>query len=104
MNTVIQRIFGTQQTAKADKSPNRMPIEQLRTSLQAVLHDCTDMRTQRVIYKINLARTAGDLWLLRSDLHQCVSQTHNQSEAAQRINSLIPAFEGWLPSGQLIRI
>ena len=106
MNTVIKRIFGMAAPAFSDsgRQVNRLPIEQVRESLQALLHDCRCMRSQRVLYKINVAQTPAELWLLRSDLHQCIAQTHSQSEAAERINSLIEVFEGWLPAGQLLRI
>lgn len=106
MNTVIQRILGIAAPAFSDsgRQVNRVPIEQIRESLLALLHDCRDMRTQRIIYQIKVAKTPADLWLLRSDLHQCIAQTHSQSEAAERINSLIEVFEGWLPAGQLLRI
>ncbi|SDN10841.1 hypothetical protein [Polaromonas sp. JS666] len=106
MNTVIQRILGFAAPAFSDsgRPVNRVPVEQIRESLLALLHDCRDMRTQRLIYKVNVAKTPADLWLLRSDLHQCIAQTHSQSEAAERINSLIEVFEGWLPAGQLLRI
>lgn len=106
MNTVIKRILGMATPAFSDsgRAVNRLPIEQIRESLQALLHDCRCMRSQRVLYKINVAQTPADLWLLRSDLHQCIAQTHSQSEAAVRINSLIEVFEGWLPAGQLLRI
>ncbi|MDB5965117.1 MAG: hypothetical protein JWQ72_1617 [Polaromonas sp.] len=101
MNMVIQRIFGTSLLGTTGKP---LPIEQIRNSLHAALHDCKDIRTQRVIYKINLARTPADLWMLRSDLHQCIAQVHSQAVAAERINNLISVFEGWLPSSQLSRI
>jgi len=106
VNTVIQRILGLAAPAFSDsgRPVNRVPVEQIRESLLALLHDCRDMRTQRLIYKVNVAKTPADLWLLRSDLHQCIAQTHSQSEAAERINSLIEVFEGWLPAGQLLRI
>jgi len=106
VNTVIQRILGLAAPAFSDsgRPVNRVPIDQIRESLLALLHDCSDMRTQRLIYKIKVAKTPADLWLLRSDLHQCIAQTHSQSEAAERINSLIEVFEGWLPAGQLLRI
>ncbi|EJL90024.1 hypothetical protein PMI15_00419 [Polaromonas sp. CF318] len=106
MNTVIQRILGLAAPAFSDsgRPVNRVPVEQIRESLLALLHDCRDMRTQRLIYKVNVAKTPAELWLLRSDLHQCIAQTHSQSEAAERINSLIDVFEGWLPAGQLLRI
>ena len=108
MNMVIQRLFGiTAAPAFSDSgraTASRLPLEQIRESLQALLHDCTDMRSQRVIYKINVAQTPSELWMLRSDLHQCISQAHTQTEAAERINSLIEVFEGWLPAAQLTRI
>lgn len=107
MNTVIRRIFGTAAPAFSDpgRAPlHRRPVEQIRESLQTLLDDCQDMRSQRVLYKIRVAQTPSELWLLRSDLHQCISQAHTQTEAADRINSLIEVFEGWLPAGQLTRI
>lgn len=106
VNMVIRRIFGVSapRSSKSGRTYHRLPIEQIRHSLQTVLHDCKDLRTQRVIYQINIARTPADLWLLRSDLHQCVAQEHNQTEAAERINSLINVFEGWVPASQLARI
>ena len=102
----IHRIFDRTAPSVSDsgRENNRLSIEQIRESLQAVLHDCKDMRTQRVIYKINVARTPVDLWLLRSDLHQCIAKVHSQTEAAGRINSLIHVFEGWVPAGQLTPI
>jgi hypothetical protein len=106
VNTVIQRILGLAAPAFSDsgRPVSRVPVEQIRESLLALLHDCRDMRTQRLIYKVNVAKTPAELWLLRSDLHQCIAQTHSQGEAAERINSLIDVFEGWLPAGQLLRI
>lgn len=106
MSTVIQRILGIAAPVFPDsrRPANRVPIDQIRESLLALLHDCSDMRTQRLIYSIKVAKAPSDLWLLRSDLHQCIAQTHSQSEAAERINSLIEVFEGWLPADQLLRI
>lgn len=102
----IQRIFGTalEDQPKPFAFRPQLPIEQIRRSLHAALHDCTDMRAQRVIYKINIAKTPADLWLLRSDLMQCIAQVHSQQVAAERINNLISVFEGWLPDSQLLRI
>jgi hypothetical protein len=107
VNTVIQRLFGITSPAFSDSgrsTVSRLTIEQIRESLQALLHDCKDMRSERVLYKISVAQTPSELWMLRSDLHQCISQAHTQTEAAERINSLIEVFEGWLPAGQLTRI
>ncbi len=106
MNMVIQRIFGVVAPRFSDSIPSssRLPFEHIQQSLRSLLHDCQDMQSQRVIYKINIAESVSDLWLLRSDLHQCISQRHNQAEAATRINSLVEVFQGWLPARQLTRI
>jgi hypothetical protein len=106
MNMIIQKFFGK---ASSDSQETRfgykkLPIEEIRAHLHTALSDCKDMRTQRVIYKINIASTPADLWLLRSDLHQCIAQVHSQSVAAERINGLLDTFEGWLPASQLVRI
>ncbi len=102
----IHRIFGIKTHAFSDseRANHRVPIERIRESLQTTLHDCKDMRAQRVIYKINVAQTADELWQLRSDLHQCIAKLHNQTEAAARVNSLISVFEGWVPASQLMPI
>lgn len=106
MNMVIQRIFGTAISGPSDteKAEKKQLLDGIRQSFHAALHDCSDVRAERVMYKINQARTPGELWLLRSDLHQCIAQIHSQSVAAERINNLIPVFEGLLPARQLSRI
>jgi hypothetical protein len=103
---VIQRIFDAFAPKFSDsKAENkRLPIEHIRHTFHKALHDCKNMGAQRLIYKINIAPTPSDLWLLRSDVHQCIAQTHSQSEAAERINALIPAFDSWLPASQLKQI
>jgi hypothetical protein len=101
----LKRIFSTDQQEHAGSFTFRtqLPIEQIRVSLHAALHDCDDIRAQPVIYKINIAQTPADLWLLRSDLMQCIAQVHSQPVATERINNLITVFKGWLPESQLLR-
>jgi hypothetical protein len=103
LTTAIHRILNMTANAFSESktTTNQRPIEQIRESLRTLLHDCKDMHTQRVIYKINVAQTASELWQLRSDLHQCITKAHSQTEAAERINSVIAVFEGWMPAGQL---
>ena len=82
----------------------RMPIEQIRHQLHQTLHDCKSIDAQRIIFRINTADTPADLWLLRSDLYQCISRARDQAEAARRINALLATFSGWLPAAQLTLI
>jgi len=82
----------------------KMPLTEVRQRLRAVLADCTTMDAQRLQFKVQAAMSAQALWMLRSDLYECVARHHSQSEAARRINALLPCFDGWLPSRQLVRI
>ncbi len=82
----------------------KMPLGEMRQHLRAVLDDCTAMDAQRLQFKVQAAMSAHELWMLRSDLYECVARHHSQSEAARRINALLPCFDGWLPSCQLVRI
>lgn len=102
----IRRFFGitVPESPESQAPAGRLPLDEVKASLNNTLHDCRDMRAQRIIYKINIAKTPSDLWLLRSDLYQCISQTHSQSEAVNRINGLVTVFEGWLPARHLTRI
>lgn len=97
---MVFSIFAARRSAHA----KRLTPEQIRARLYHVLSDCKDMATQRAIYKINLAGTPSDLWLLRSDLYQCIARVHDQAEATRRTNNLLDAFEGWVPSHQLTPI
>ncbi len=88
----------------APDTVNRLPLEEIRQHLHQALHDCQGMAVQRVIYKVNVAGSPDDLWLLRSDLYLCIARTHDQAEAARRVNALLSIFDGWLPPSQLTPI
>ena len=81
-----------------------MPPMQIRHHLRMTVNDCHDLCAQRVIHKIEMTKTVGDLWLLRSDWHQCIAQLRSESVAAERINALVLVFRDWLPGHQLVRI
>ena len=105
MQLVNQRIFGTSiKSASAPRRSQKLTLDQLRQSLHSAMVDCSGMPAQRLGHKINVSRTACDLWLLRSDLDQCIAQEQGQGVAAERSNGLIPAFEGWLPASPLNRL
>lgn len=97
---MVISIFAARQPSHATP----LTLEQIRDRLYHALSDCKDMATQRAIYKINLARTPPDLWVLRCDLHQCIARVHDQAEATRRINALLDVFKGWVPSHQMTRI
>lgn len=76
----------------------------IRRPLLHAIEDCVDQQALRLRTQIESARTPQELWMLRNDAFQLISQQHNQSVAAERINELIQCFEGWLEPKQLMRI
>ena len=86
------------------RKPSLKDLAQIRRQLAHSIDDCTSDSAQRLRKQIEQARTPQELWLLRNDAYQQISQQHNQSVAAERINRLIQHFEGWLDPRQLVRI
>lgn len=68
------------------------------------IDDCEGIQVERLRHQIDKARNVQELWMLRNDAYQLVSQQHNQSQAAERINRLLSVFEGWIAPSQLTRI
>lgn len=79
-------------------------LARIRRQLERSIEDCPTEAAQRLRKRIDQARTPLELWLLRNDAFQLISQRHDQTIAARRINTLIHCFEGWLEPKQLVRI
>lgn len=104
MKTIFQKFSAAIKSSKPFKrtpSVRRVPLVSVREQLVRALNDCHDHAAQRVAYQIGVAATAQDLWLLRSDIHQCIAWTHSQAEASARIEPIAETFRGWLPEHQL---
>lgn len=86
------------------RSASVKDLARIRRQLERSIDDCPSAAAQRLRKKIDQARTPQELWLLRNDAYQLISQQHNQAVAAQRINTLMQCFEGWLEPKQLVRI
>ncbi len=110
MTTIFERIFTNpfrQSASHSDSTPQAVPrlsMVEIQQALRSAAHDCTDVRGRRIQYKIDHSKTPAELWALRSDLHQCIAQTHSERIATARINDVAAVFEGWIPAPQLIRI
>jgi hypothetical protein len=89
---------------KISSTMARLDLADMRQRMELVLHDSEGHECERLRYKIKAARQARELWMIRSDLYQLIARQQSQSEAARRINSLLPIFEGWLPADTLISI
>jgi hypothetical protein len=102
----LKRAFApTQSFSNAPEAPGKpMPMEEVRQRLMQTLKDCQVTDAQRLGIRVQATRNAKELWMLRSDLYDCIARHHSQTEAARRINGLLSCFEGWLPPGQLTRI
>jgi len=102
----ITRLFDAMQAShtKSRKNPTLQDLLAIRQALLDCLADCDSATAQRLRHKIGQTQTPQDLWLLRNDTYQIVSQRHNQTVAAERINALIVCFQGWIDAKQLVRI
>lgn len=89
---------------RPQKSPSLKDLARIRRHLTRTIEDCPSGSAQRLRKQIDQARTPQELWLLRNDAYQLISQQHDQSVAAERINQLIQYFEGWLERKQLVQI
>ncbi len=103
MTYFLKRIYRNLRGCSSSRAAirNRLPLHSVRQSLESLLHDCESTGSDRMLYRIQTARTPSELWDLRCDLHQCISRRHDQNEASRRINSLVPVFSGWVPLDKL---
>ena len=102
MNMIFKRLFGA--STRKPEPVSGLPLADIQRSLSDALEDCQGVRVDRLLYKINSAKTPFELWALRSDLHQCIAQIHTEGVAADRINGLSTVFNGWIPAAQLTKI
>lgn len=89
---------------QARRTPSLKDLQPIQTALLQCIADCDNVSTHRMRHKIEQAKSAQELWLLRNDAYQLISQHTSQAVAAERINALINHFEGWLEPRQLVRI
>ncbi len=76
----------------------------MRAPLLRCIEDCSGQRASRLRQQIEGAGSVQELWLLRLDAFQLIAQRHNQRVAAERIDSLLRVFDGWVDPRQLSRI
>lgn len=86
------------------RSPKLKDLAAMRQHLLHTIEDCASTQAQRLRLQIDAAGTAQELWLLRNDAFQLISQQHSQPVAAERIDSLLRVFEGWVDTRQLARL
>lgn len=106
---MIQRIAklihrSLQPRRKSVKTASLKELQVIRSAMTGCVNDCEGIQAKRLHLKITSAATAQDLWMLRNDAYQVISQQHSQTEAATRINHLMETFDGWVEPRQLVKI
>ncbi|MDO5623267.1 MAG: hypothetical protein Q4G71_01085 [Pseudomonadota bacterium] len=76
-------------------------LAQIRTAMLEHMLDCDIKTVRRVRLQMESATTALQLWMLRSEVYQAVSEQFGQHEAAQRVARLGPLFRGLVPQRKL---
>jgi len=90
--------------APGRKAASLKDLQSIRKALLDCIDDCESVPANRLRHKIIHSQTPQELWLLRNDAYQLISQQTSQTVAAERINNLIGFFDGWLEPRQLVRI
>lgn len=86
------------------RTASRVPLDRIKLQFYLRLNSCNDSGAQCVGYRTNGATAADELRQLRSELDQYIFQRHSQSQAVDRINSLLPSFGRWISASQCVRI
>lgn len=86
------------------RARGKMPLPEIKLQMEDALHDLPGIESERLKYKIRTARSAHELWMIRSDMYQTISKLRSQTQAALRINQLLPCFKQWMPAQQLADI
>jgi len=104
--TVIDRLFRV--ALQPHATPRRMAtlkdLQTIRSALLKCVEDCEGLPVDRLRHQVDRARRVQELWLLRNEAYQLISQQHSQSIAAERINRVMSVFQGWIAPSQLTRI
>ena len=94
VQALSRRLVGQRTASKAD-------LTRIRSAMLERVLDCELKTVRRIRVQLAGASSVVQLWLLRSEVYQAVSEQFGQAEAAARIESLQPLFEGFLPAKQL---
>ncbi|MDO5692120.1 MAG: hypothetical protein Q4G70_06535 [Pseudomonadota bacterium] len=76
-------------------------LARIRRIMSEQVLDCEVRVARRVRAHLDGASSAMQLWLLRAEIYQAVSDQFGQQEAMRRVERLAPLFEGLLPANQL---
>ncbi|MBP7453423.1 MAG: hypothetical protein KA914_11575 [Ottowia sp.] len=90
---MVRRVRGQRVADSAD-------LTRIRCAMLERVSDCELKTVRRVRMQLSGATSAVQLWLLRSEVYQAISEQFGQAEAAARIESLRPLFQGFLPAKQ----
>jgi hypothetical protein len=90
--------------SKNKAEAQRATLSHIKLRVELSIQDLEGQDAERLRYKIRGTREVSDLWMMRSDVYQLISKRQSQAEAAQRVNALLPLFEGWIPRQQMTQI
>ena len=100
----IQRWFGTgPRFDDADGGHELLPavippdLDNIRSVMLLAVASCSEASRLRIEDQIKHASSAVELWLLRSDMFQCLARERGQMHAAERVAELSPLFRDALP-------
>ncbi|MCU0957894.1 MAG: hypothetical protein MUF55_11445, partial [Hydrogenophaga sp.] len=99
LSRIFRLTFGPRQGTP--RKAGLQDMAKIRLALTACFEDCLGESAERLRRRVGQASTPQELWLLRNDAFQIIAHRHDQAVASERINGLLPAFEGWLDPRQI---
>lgn len=94
VHALRRRMTGIREASASD-------LTRIRSAMLERMLDCDTKTVRRVRVQMEGATTALQLWMLRSEVYQAVSERFGQHEATKRVAGLAPLFRGLLPDAQL---
>jgi hypothetical protein len=72
--------------------PPEAGVEVMRVQLLAALDDCHGPECDRLRWRLHTAERPQELWLLRDQILQVLTDQHCLALARERVEALLPAF------------
>ena len=106
MITALSRLIrgSIRPRARQGRQATLPELQRARSALLQCIADCDSLPARRLRHQIETTQSGQELWLLRNDAYQLISQRHSQAVATDRINGLIHCFEAFIDPRQLGRI
>jgi hypothetical protein len=86
-------------SAPAESALEDVGIEEIRTSMLALIGEVEDQKFLHVRRRIRYASEVMALWYLRGDLMALLASRHGEAQARENLTAITEMFDDMLPRG-----